>query len=167
MLNHIQDKLGLELHVIDCLGKGNIPTFAKILNKFDVPYIVIHDSDSPRVRRKGQCINSGMWTVNSKIRLEVSKSLKGRIYTQIPHFEGEFFGETLSSGKVANIIEIIQDAESQEYINLVEVYSKILNDAEDMIFTSTEDKFMTKFYAYIEDKTLLSDPELWDLSPTV
>lgn len=29
VLNHIQDKLGLELHVIDCLDKGNIPTFAK------------------------------------------------------------------------------------------------------------------------------------------
>ncbi|TNH44607.1 ATP-dependent nuclease [Photorhabdus luminescens] len=163
VLNHIQDKLGLELHVIDCLGKGNIPTFAKILNKFDVPYIVIHDSDSPKVRRKGKCINNGMWTVNSTIRHEVSKSQKGKIYTQVPHFEGEFFGETLKSGKVANVIETIQDTESEEYANLVKVYSKILNDAEDAIFTNTEDKFMGKFYLYIKDKSLLSDPELWDL----
>ena len=31
-------------------------------------------------------------------------------------------------------------------------------------FTNTEDKFMDKFYLYIGDKSLLSDPELWDLS---
>ncbi|MGP2427831.1 ATP-dependent nuclease [Yersinia sp. 2538 StPb PI] len=163
VLNHIQDKLGLELHVIDCLGKGNIPTFAKILNKFDVPYIVIHDSDSPKVKRKGQYINSGMWTVNSKIIHEVSKYKKGKIYIQVPHFEGEFFGETLTSGKVANVIEAIQDTESKEYINLVDVYSRILNDAEEMIFTDTEAKFMDKFHTYIRDRSLLSDPALWDL----
>ncbi|WP_350355600.1 ATP-dependent endonuclease [Serratia symbiotica] len=86
VLNHIQDKLGLELHVIDCLGKGNTPKFAKILNKFDVTYIVIYDSYSPKVRRKGKCINSVMWTANSTIRHKVSKSQTGKIYYPRPKF---------------------------------------------------------------------------------
>jgi len=163
VLNHLQETLGIEMHIIDCLGKGNIPLFAKILNQFDVPYIVIHDSDSPKIRRKGKCVNSGMWTVNSLIRDEVAKSQKGRIFTQVPHFEGEFFGETLTSGKVSNVIEALQDTTSEEYARLISVYSRILNDAEETLFTGTREAFMAKFSAYAADKAMLTDPELWEI----
>lgn len=163
VLNHLQETLGIEMHVIDCLGKGSIPMFAKILNQFDIPYIVIHDSDSPKIRRKGKCVNSGMWTVNSLIRDEVAKSQKGRIFTQVPHFEGEFFGETLTSGKVSNVIEALQDTTSEEYARLISVYSRILNDAEETLFTGTREAFMAKFSAYVADKTMLTDPELWEI----
>ncbi|EBJ2068833.1 ATP-dependent endonuclease [Salmonella enterica] len=164
VLNHIQEKLGLEMHVIDCLGKGNIPIFVKILNQFDVPYLVIHDSDSPNIRRKGKCVKNGMWTLNGLIRDEVAKSQKGRVFTQVPHFEGEFFGETLTSGKVSNVIEILQDDNSEEYSHLISVYRRILNNEDDSLFTGTHEAFMAKLNAYTGDKTTLTDPELWEFS---
>ncbi|EKD9930674.1 AAA family ATPase [Escherichia coli] len=164
VLNHLQDTLGIEMHVIDCLGKGNIPMFVKILNQFDVPYVVIHDSDSPKTRRKGKYVNNGMWTINTLIRNEVAKSKKGRIFTQVPHFEGEFFGETLTSGKVSNVLEVLQNVTAEEYTRLISVYSRILNDAEESLFTGTLESFMAKINAYTADKTALTDPELWGLS---
>jgi putative ATP-dependent endonuclease of OLD family len=33
-------------HIVNCMGKGNLPMIARILNQFGAPYTVIHDSDS-------------------------------------------------------------------------------------------------------------------------
>lgn len=83
------------MHVIDCLGKGNIPMFVKILNQFDVPYVVIHDSDSPKIRRKGKYVNNGMWTINTLIRNEVAKSKKGRILLRCRTLKANFLAKLL------------------------------------------------------------------------
>jgi putative ATP-dependent endonuclease of OLD family len=34
-----------DVTLIDCIGKGNIPMFQKVLNHFEIPYIIIHDED--------------------------------------------------------------------------------------------------------------------------
>lgn len=34
-----------EISIIDCMGKYNIKIFMEILNKFNIPYVVIHDED--------------------------------------------------------------------------------------------------------------------------
>ena len=38
--------------ILNCRGKANIPMFEKILNHFGMNYIVMHDLDSPKVKRK-------------------------------------------------------------------------------------------------------------------
>jgi putative ATP-dependent endonuclease of the OLD family len=34
-----------DVTIIDCRGKGNIPVFQTVLNKFRIPYTVVHDED--------------------------------------------------------------------------------------------------------------------------
>ena len=34
-----------DVTLIDCVGKGNIPMFQKVLNHFEIPYTIIHDED--------------------------------------------------------------------------------------------------------------------------
>jgi predicted ATP-dependent endonuclease of OLD family len=61
VVSTLAEILGQKVHVIDCLGKANIPMFAKILNHFQVPYVVIHDSDVPKAKRKEKIIANPMW----------------------------------------------------------------------------------------------------------
>lgn len=155
-INHVAEKMGVPIHVIDCHGKGNIPTFCKILNKFKVKYLAIHDSDTPKIKKKGVLSNGGMWTINSEIRNEVLKGGTGTIFTQFPHFEGEFLGSTLSTGKVDNIIKILSDHSSTEYQAIFHTYSALLS-GEESLLTTTEESFNQKKSKYLTDNNLTTD----------
>lgn len=122
----VAEKLSLAVHVINCLGKANIPIFARILNQFRVPYLVVHDSDTPKVLRKGKYVAGGMWSMNATIRSAVAESNQGCIFTQFPHFEGEFLDDSLSSGKVDRVLEVLSDSESQECIAIHTTYGRLL-----------------------------------------
>lgn len=67
------------------------------------------------------------------------------------------------SRRIAQMEEALQDSTSEEYARLISVYSRILNDVEDTLFTGTREAFMAKFGAYTADKTMLTDPELWEI----
>jgi predicted ATP-dependent endonuclease of OLD family len=54
-------------HIVNCLGKGNLQLFSKILTHFKSKYIAIHDSDSPKTQRQNNWIVNGAWTTNSNI----------------------------------------------------------------------------------------------------
>lgn len=151
VVQHVSEKLSLSVHVINCLGKANIPLFARILNQFRVPYLVIHDSDTPKVLRKEKYVSSGMWTMNANIRAAVAESSQGFIFTQFPHFEGEFLDESLVSGKVDRVLELLADSESSEYAALLSTYEKLLRrDAS--VMTTSEDAFNKKMDAYLTRK---------------
>ncbi len=156
VVKHVSQKIGLEVHVIDCLGKANIPLFARILNQFKVPYLAIHDSDTPKVKRNSKIINGAMWSINNAIRTAVSQSNGGDIFTQFPHFEGEFFDEELSGGKVDRVLEILSDPATTEYQLIVDMYTKVLG-REAAVLTTTETSFDAKKTAYIEKNGLATD----------
>jgi putative ATP-dependent endonuclease of the OLD family len=147
-MQHVAKEKNIPVHVINCLGKANIALFAKILNQFRVPYLVIHDSDVPKVVRKEKWISGGMWTVNKTIRDVVSESNSGQIFTQFPHFEGEFLDENLSAGKVDRVLELLRNQECNEYKKFVEVYTRVLNNDGELM-TTTEKAFASKMAAYI------------------
>ena len=71
-------KKSSEVHIVNCYGKANIPTFQKILNHFSVDYIVLHDTDCPKVKRGENMITNSMWTMNSKI---FEESINCLLYT--------------------------------------------------------------------------------------
>jgi putative ATP-dependent endonuclease of OLD family len=156
VIKHFSEKLGLDVHVIDCMGKGNIPLFAKILNQFKSKYIVIHDSDTPKIIKQGAYANSGTWTMNVKIRESITPD-NCLIFTQFPHFEGEFFGESLSSGKVDRVLEVLANEGCAEYELIMASYNKILRRNQE-IFTSCAVTFGAKHDGYIEAKNLQTDP---------
>ncbi|PJZ86429.1 hypothetical protein CH364_09785 [Leptospira harrisiae] len=159
-IHHIAKELDLNVHVINCFGKANITLFARILNQFKVPYIVIHDSDTPKIKRKEKYIQSAMWTINERIRQSIDFSLNSNLYVQVPNFEGEFLNEELSNGKVDRVIELLSDKTSSEYKLLFDQYTKILK-RETLVFQNSETKFNEKISKYkLENK--LENNSLWN-----
>jgi putative ATP-dependent endonuclease of OLD family len=157
VINHVATINNIETHVINCMGKANLPLFCRILNQFKVPYLVIHDSDTPKIKRKNKIVNSGTWTINAKIREAIEGSNNGIIFTQFPHFEGEFLGESLSNGKVDRVLEVLSDIESDEYKSISETYCRALKrDAS--VLTTTQQSFEDKHRKYVADNILDSDP---------
>ncbi|WP_010464466.1 ATP-dependent nuclease [Acidovorax radicis] len=155
-IKHVAEKNGIDIHVIDCLGKANIPLFAAILNQFKVPYLVIHDSDTPKVKRKSKIIGAAMWTMNQSIRSIVSQSNGGAIFTQFPHFEGEFLGEDLSGGKVDRVLEFLSDSTTPEYSTVCDTYAKALA-RDPSVLTTDAASFDTKRDAYVAKNSLTGD----------
>jgi putative ATP-dependent endonuclease of OLD family len=166
VINKICETVGIDYHIIDCLGKGNIQTFAKILNHFDVSYIAIHDSDVPKCLKKGKISGNGAWGTNVSIMNACLKSKKPMVFIQIPHFEGMFLGDLNPSNKIETVTSILSDNSSSEYREIFEKYSKVLNK-DPSIFIASNEK-MVKMYQefYISNKTEienLKNPEIWSL----
>lgn len=157
VVKHVAANIGLDVHVIDCLGKANIPLFARILNQFKVPYLAIHDADTPKVMRKGKMIQGGMWTVNQSIRTAVSQSKGGAIFTQFPHFEGEFLGEELSGGKVDRVLEVLADTTTPEYQLILDAYTRVLK-RDSAVLTTDEAAFEAKRTDYVTKNSLADHP---------
>lgn len=156
-VQHVASKAGMTVHVINCLGKANIPLFARILNQFQVPYLVIHDSDTPKVLRKKKYIDGAMWTMNRNIRVTASVRNTNHVFTQFPHFEGEFLDEELVGGKVDRVLELLADATSPEYARVFNAYSKVLL-RDPKLMTTSEQDFNAKRDNYINMKGLATDP---------
>jgi len=157
VVKHVADRLGLEVHVIDCMGKGNVPLFARVLNHFKMPYIAIHDSDTPKFKRKGVMVASGTWSLNKKIRDTALHAGIGQVFTQFPHFEGQFLDEELTGGKVDRVLDVLSAPDSPEYKAVFETYSRVLN-RDTSVFTTSEGAFETRRTAYINEKSLHADP---------
>lgn len=157
VLKHVAERINMVVHIINCLGKANIPIFAKILNQFQVPYMVIHDSDTPKVLRQKKYIDGAMWTINSKIRTAVSESGASHVFTQFPHFEGEFLDEELAGGKVDRVLEVLTDATNPAYARICNIYSRLLR-RELALMTTTEHEFNAKRDRYINSNGLAADP---------
>lgn len=110
--------------IINCRGKANIPMFEKILNRFGVEYIAVHDLDTPKSKRDGKFIKNSMWTINEKIIEEANKGLNGKVIVNIPDFERQFFGYLQSGDKPYNAILELQKEERR---NVRDELEKIAN----------------------------------------
>lgn len=166
VINKICEAVGTDYHIIDCLGKGNIKTFAKILNHFDVNYIVVHDSDIPKCLKKGNISGNGAWGTNVSIMDECLQSKMPMVFIQIPHFEGMFFGDFNPSNKVETVLSVLSDNSSPEYGLILEKYSKVLNKDPSVFIRSNKE--MTDMYRefYVSNQAqieTLKCPEIWIL----
>lgn len=157
-LLHVAHATGRDVHVINCLGKANIPMFARILNHFQVPYTVIHDADTRFVKGRRGYQRNGMWTMNARIRVAVSAAGIGRIHVQFPHFEGEYFGEHLKSGKVDRVLRALEDPRSDDFQRIFDAYAGILDGSADR--QTTQPAFDRKLDAYLTQQVSPGDP-LW------
>jgi putative ATP-dependent endonuclease of OLD family len=156
VIKHVAKAIGFDMHVIDCMGKANIPLFARILNHFKVPYVAIHDSDTPFCKRKGVVVKNGMWKLNENIRAAVLEARVGSIFTQFPHFEGAFLGEELKNGKVDNILEILKEETTEEYNLIFKTYCDIIK-GEVAQLNTTQEQFEEKMSEYLTLKSLSTD----------
>lgn len=118
---------------------------------------MIHDADTPKVKRKSEMVSGAMWTMNQNIRTVVSQSIGGAIFTQFPHFEGEFLGEELNGGKVDRVLEVLSDPTTAEYQGVCNTYTKALT-RELSVLTTDCVSFDAKRDAYIAKNSLAADP---------
>lgn len=158
-LQKICESENIQAHIINCMGKANIPIFCKILNQFKIKYLVIHDSDSKFAKRKNKQIHNPMWSLNAKIRESANINPLASIFTQVPNFEGEFFETSLSNGKVDNILESIKKND-EEFTNIKNVYLSIIK-RDSSFLTSSLDSFDKKIFQYLSKGSY--SPELWEL----
>jgi predicted ATP-dependent endonuclease of OLD family len=156
IVKYVADQLGIDVHVINCIGKANIPLFARILNQFKVVYTVIHDSDTPMCKRKEKIVGNPMWSINEAIRVAVSGSPGSKIFTQFQNFESEFFNDDLTFGKVDNAISAIADSDSEEGKKIIETYTKLLSGDTSILTTSIE-AFNAKLQKHLIAKELSTD----------
>ncbi|KRF50521.1 hypothetical protein ASG98_27140 [Bacillus sp. Soil531] len=115
------------IHVLNCIGKGNISTVSKILNHFLVPYSVLHDSDNPTTMRKEVKIRNGAWTNNQRIIEEIQKGREKGInikaFVSIPDFEGQFLEGVKGRSKPFEAWKYFKDESEnvnvKEFIDLI------------------------------------------------
>jgi putative ATP-dependent endonuclease of OLD family len=163
VVKHVAGCMKRQIHVINCMGKANIPLFARILNQFKVPYIAIHDSDTPNTNGRKRKGTNAMWTLNEKIREAVAEYSGGVVFTQFPHFEGHFLDEELSNGKVDNVLDLLSRTESDEYRSLVSIYRRVLS-RDSSVLTHTKEAFDRCKLEYVERFNLEEHP-LWIEKP--
>jgi hypothetical protein len=124
---------GIWCHVVNCMGKANLPLFARILNHFGTPYTIVHDSDAPMSLRKGVWVKNGMWTINKRIAEVITEREKGLptcgLVVHIPDFEGFYFGEGLSADKPYHAIMMLKSPDfqkSEKYTLLMKFSEQVL-----------------------------------------
>ena len=177
--------LNPDLHILNCLGKGNIVTVAKILNHFKVPYAILHDSDNPttmknikdplnpekKIKTK---VKNGAWTNNLRIIEEVDKGkslgIDIKTFISIPNFEGEYLNNVVGSSKPfeawkyfsSNFVDE-ENAEIQKFLKFLKYVSSDPTVVECELEYSTIEEIEIKVSSHIIANQLQGD-NLWDLN---
>ncbi|MEM9670696.1 MAG: AAA family ATPase [Pseudomonadota bacterium] len=125
--------------VINCRGKGNLPTFVKIFNQFQASAIVLHDLDD-EVMSNGN--RNPMWTINTKIR-EQADQTDERVVTVAhnPDFEGYYLDEKPLKDKPYNIFTHLRSESFEtdpKYQKLRESLSSIIDGSHEGIYRQAD-----------------------------
>lgn len=137
VLNHVLTTCGAAggkwCHVVNCMGKSNLPLFARILNHFGTPYTIVHDADAPMCLRKGAWVKNGMWTVNRRLIEAIAEREKGlptcSLVAHIPDFEGFYFLDELTEDKPYHAITMLNSPafqKTEKYALLMDFATKVL-----------------------------------------
>ncbi|UNK19285.1 AAA family ATPase [Paenibacillus sp. N3/727] len=156
------------VHVINCLGKANIVTVSKILNHFKVNYSVLHDADSPKVKRDGKYIVNSMWTINQKINKEIeigkSKGLNIKTFLSVPNFEGEYFKGVTGSSKPFGAWKIFSDDTNDVVDRFAQIINRIVGKEEKCAVEYYNLVDLTKRVSkYVVENALYKEP-IWSIT---
>ncbi len=154
-----------KIHIVSCFGKANIPLFAKILNHFGISYFAIHDSDSPKSKRKEKWAANAMWTINGKILEQVLKSKTNSVaIVQVPYFEKFYFNEEIKSDKPFTAYTILNSKEfktEDKFKTLRDFYTSLFDNTHKGIYTTIEQlEEKVKEYIKIENP---EPKEMWTI----
>jgi putative ATP-dependent endonuclease of OLD family len=128
LLSRISEPWAGTRHVVNCMGKANIPLFARILNQFGIAYTAIHDADAPQVRRNGKWQRNGMWTMNQRISEAVAQhpdAAKCYKIVHVPDFEGYYFGTRLTADKPFSAVRELMRSDFQTADELARLRSLV------------------------------------------
>lgn len=170
LLDRSEDARSQGTAVVNCIGKGNLPTFARILNQFGMTYSIIHDADAPRARRKGALITNGMWTINERIAevIQESVGVGGTAHSlcHVPDFEGYHFGTSLTGDKPAACqAQLARDDfdSAEELKTLRELVAAVLDPAASSLYWSDPGDLRSRVEAWARDSEP-NEPDLWEFA---
>ncbi|KAA3607151.1 MAG: endonuclease [Planctomycetota bacterium] len=150
------------IHVVNCLGKGNIPTFGKILNQFGTGYVAVHDSDSPRCRRGDGTARNGAWSVNASIRETVDRRSaelpESFTLVHVPDFEEYYFQESVNSDKPFNALRKLA---SGDFSNELDTLLDQILDGNHPCFYSSSQELSDRVVSYVEESVTDAERGLW------
>ena len=156
-------------HVVNCMGKANIPLFARILNQFGVAYTILHDADAPRVRRGETWQKNGMWTINARIADAVGSRSAGlptcSTVVHVPDFEGFYFGAKLDKDKPYYALQQLQrsDEDAAPMLERIELLKKMLaGESHPGAYERHED--LVAHVTQWRDKVMPTPAEEWHLA---
>ncbi|WP_227766382.1 ATP-dependent nuclease [Zhaonella formicivorans] len=158
----------LNIHVVNCMGKANIPLFVKILNHFGTTYTILHDSDSPKVRRDGNWVTNSMWTINKRIAEVVSERDKNLpscfSITHIPDFEQYYFGYLQKGDKPFHAIKIIHqdDFETNPQFEKLRLLLKNIIEHNHPYQYSSYEELCNFVLEWVENNNP-EEPEKWEI----
>lgn len=152
-----------DITIVNCRGKANIPMFQKILNHFGISYTVLHDLDSPKIKRKDKWIANSMWTINNRIIEEAQNGNNNKVIVNIPDFEGQFFGYLQKGDKPYNAIKELADSARS---NIKTELKNILHDTLSAEFSrviSSKEQYTEFANEYGKRQTEELEKEKWKL----
>jgi putative ATP-dependent endonuclease of the OLD family len=120
------NKLAKEHHIVNCIGKGNIPLFQKVLNHFEIPYVVWHDTDSMysnKLKINGDKKKNPAWahneTIHNLIQEGKNKGIDCFRYCSIKDFEENFFDSHEMNDKPLLAMKKILESTEKELNELI------------------------------------------------
>lgn len=157
------------VHLVNCMGKGNLVLFARILNQFGSSYTIIHDTDCPRIQRNGKWQRNGMWTINEQIVQVVQQAGVGAatriLIAQVPDFELHYIGRKLAADKPYQAVRTLHrgDFQTSEETRLLRgAADAILSEIHEGLYRSI-DELQEKVRQWINSENP-SPSERWDMS---
>lgn len=168
LLQRSKDHASRGVHIVNCMGKANLPLFARILNQFGSSYTILHDSDCPRIQRDGKWCRNGMWSINEQL-VEIAQENSGgsarrTLIAHVPDFEVHYFGRKFTSDKPWQAIRRLHEEEFESGDD-----AKLLRDAADAILNKTHEGLYASLEELRErvrrwvDSEKPSPGEMWDL----
>lgn len=100
-----------DIQLIRARGKATIVSLCKILNQFNKPYAILHDTDAKECKRKkdDKVIKNPAWAVNENIvNITKESQFPVRLIASKGTFETAYFDKKLSSEKPYSAIEKIK-----------------------------------------------------------
>ncbi len=117
LLPLLGEKLGvfrLGCSIIDCDGKYNLRLYMEVLNKFGLPYVVLHDEDPlPQPPESATNAQKGIFNENNRIAEIAKKNLANRILVSQPNFEA-VAEISIEPNKPFSAYEAFKDKENHE-----------------------------------------------------
>lgn len=162
----------VDVHVLNAVGKANIPLFARILAQFGSSFVLIHDSDCPKSFRKSanKYIRNSAWANNLKIAAAIPDPVPDgascRCLVHVPDFERHYFGVHVPTGK-PDFTQSVLSGELEDSVelldNLSEIVQAILDGTHSGFYRSTEEvEGRVKAWVSEANPAALVDEELWN-----
>lgn len=125
------DRFGIS--VIECGGKGNILTFAKVADAFNIPYVAVVDDDIKDLTKITEQKKRARLEAQNKDHTQKNDALKAfipaeRLFWMVPNIESMLGISENSDNKIMRILDYFKQIDNPDNLpeNIISVIDKIM-----------------------------------------